>query len=186
VYLSDVPSDVSLHGSYFVMAHFHYTIMGGLVFAFFAGLYYWLPKMTGLELNETLAKWHFWTMFISFNSTFLPLFALGALGMPRRVNTYAPHFQALNDWVSVSAFVLGASMLIFIANLLWSLAVTRRPAEANPWRSRGLEWQVPTPVPVANFETIPVIQAGPYDYGMPNAPPVADLSGTAIPAAAGD
>ncbi len=186
VYLSDVPSDVSLHGSYFEMAHFHYTIMGGLVFAFFAGLYYWLPKMSGLQLNETLAKWHFWTMFISFNSTFLPLFALGALGMPRRVNTYAPHFQFLNDWVSISAFALGVSMLIFIANLLWSMAVTRRPAEANPWRSRGLEWQVPTPVPVTNFETIPVIQAGPYDYGVPNAPPVADLSGTAIPAVAGD
>jgi cytochrome c oxidase subunit 1 len=105
--------------------------------------------------------------------------------MPRRVNTYAPRFQFLNDWVSVSAFVLGASMLVFLANLLWSLAVTRRPAAANPWRSRGLEWQVPTPVPPDNFETIPVIQAGPYEYGVRNAPPVADLGGV-IPAAAGD
>src|SRR5712691_11582930 len=104
VFLSDVPSDVSLHGSYFVMAHFHYTIMGGLVFAFFAGLYYWGPKMTGIVFNETLAKIHFWTMFVFFNSTFLPLFALGMLGMPRRVFEYARNLQTLNDWVSISAF----------------------------------------------------------------------------------
>ena len=106
VFLSDVPSDVSLHGSYFVMAHFHYTIMGGLVFAFFAGIYYWLPKMAGITLNETLAKIHFWTMFVFFNSTFLPLFAVGMLGMPRRVSTYAPKLQVLNDWVSISAYLL--------------------------------------------------------------------------------
>ena len=106
VFLSDVPSDVSLHGSYFVMAHFHYTIMGGLIFAFFGGLYYWLPKMAGLTLNETLAKIHFWTMFVFFNSTFLPLFAVGMLGMPRRVSTYAPQLQTLNEWVSISAYLL--------------------------------------------------------------------------------
>src|ERR1700759_3970532 len=84
VFLSDVPSDVTTHGSYFVMAHFHYTIMGGLVFALMAGLYYWLPKMTGLKLNERLAKGHLWTLFIFFNTTFFPLFAAGLLGMPRR------------------------------------------------------------------------------------------------------
>ena len=114
VFLSDVPSDVTTHGSFFVMAHFHYTIMGGLVFAFFAGIYYWVPKMYGFKFNETLAKVHFWVMFIAFNSTFAPLFALGFLGMPRRVVTYTRAFQGLNDWVSVSAFVLGLSMLVFL------------------------------------------------------------------------
>src|SRR6058998_961721 len=101
VFLSDVPADTTEHGSFFVMAHFHYTIMGGLIFAFFAGIYYWVPKMTGLRFNERLAKLHFWSMFIAFNSTFGPLFAAGLMGMPRRVATYAPHLQAINIWVSV-------------------------------------------------------------------------------------
>ncbi|HSS55348.1 MAG TPA: cbb3-type cytochrome c oxidase subunit I [Gaiellales bacterium] len=185
VFLSDVPSDVSLHGSYFVMAHFHYTIMGGLIFAFFGGFYYWLPKMNGLQLNERLAKIHFWTMFVFFNSTFLPLFALGLMGMPRRVSTYAPHLQFLNDWVSVSAFALGISMLVFLVNLAYSYGIARIPADANPWQSRGLEWQVPTPVPLENFDEVPTILAGPYEYGDANAQPVARL-GPILPAVAGD
>ena len=171
VFLSDTPSDVSTHGSFFVMAHFHYTIMGGLIFTFFAAIYYWVPKMTGLQFNEALAKIHFWSMFIAFNSTFGPLFAAGLLGMPRRVATYASDLQPLNIWVSVSAFVLGASMLVFIANVLYSMVIVRKPAEENPWRSKSLEWQLPTPVPVHDFDTIPVIDSDPYDYGTPPPPP---------------
>jgi cytochrome c oxidase subunit 1 len=171
IFLSDVPSDVNVHGSFWVMAHFHYTIVGGIVFAFFAAIYYWVPKMTGLRFNETLAKVHFWVMFISFNSTFGVLFAAGLMGMPRRVVTYADNLEPLNVWASVSAFVLGASMLVFIANVLYSMIIARRPAEANPWRSKSLEWQVPTPVPRHNFDEIPVIDTDPYDYGVPPAPP---------------
>ena len=174
---------MTTHGSYFVMAHFHYTIMGGLVFAFFGALYYWLPKMLGVTLNETLAKVHFWMMFVFFNLTFFPLFAAGFLDMPRRVSTYAPHLQVLNDFVSASAYMLGASMLVFIANLVWSLVFTRIPAAENPWLSRGLEWQIPTPVPVENFARIPVITSGPYEYGVPGAPAVADFTPAAMPAA---
>ena len=180
IFLSDVPSDVTTHGSYFVMAHFHYTIMGGLVFAFFAATYYWLPKMTGVTLNERLGKIHFWLMFVFFNLTFFPLFAAGFLDMPRRVSTYAPHLQTLNDFVSASAYVLGFSMLIFIGNLIWSLVFVRQPAETNPWFSRSLEWQVASPPPVHNFDRIPVITAGPYEYGVPNAPPVADFGAGAV------
>jgi cytochrome c oxidase subunit 1 len=180
VFLSDVPSDVTTHGSYFVMAHFHYTIMGGLVFAFFAAVYYWLPKMIGFTLNETLARVHFWLMFVFFNLTFFPLFAAGFLDMPRRVSTYAPSLQGLNDFVSASAYMIGFSMLIFIANLVWSLVFARIPAVANPWASRGLEWQVPTPVPVENFERIPIITSGPYEYGVPDALPVADFAPGAV------
>jgi cytochrome c oxidase subunit 1 len=174
---------VTTHGSYFVMAHFHYTIMGGLVFAFFGAIYYWLPKMMGVVLNERLGKIHFWLMFVFFNLTFFPLFAAGFLDMPRRVSTYAPHLQVLNDFVSASAFVLGFSMLIFLANLVWSLVFARIPAAENPWASRGLEWQLPTPVPVENFARIPVITSGPYEYGVTGAPPVADFTPAALPAA---
>jgi cytochrome c oxidase subunit 1 len=167
VFLSDVPSDVATHGSFFVMAHFHYTIMGGLVFAFFGAIYYWVPKMFGVMLNERLGKIHFWTMFIAFNSTFAPLFALGLMGQPRRVVTYASHLQPLNIWVSVSAFVLGASMLVFLFNVVYSLVIVRKPAPDNPWDSRSLEWQTPTPVPVDNFDRPPIIDSDPYDYGVP-------------------
>jgi cytochrome c oxidase subunit I len=176
VFLSDVPSDVTTHGSYFVMAHFHYTIMGGLVFAFFAAIYYWLPKMTGLRFHEGLAKVHFWGMFVFFNLTFAPLFVAGLLGMPRRVSTYAPRLHGINVFVSIAAFLLGLSMLVFVVNLVYSMVIARLPAAANPWRSRGLEFQLPTPVPVTNFERTPVIQAYPYAYGEPDAVPVAVLA----------
>jgi cytochrome c oxidase subunit 1 len=176
VFLSDVPADTTEHGSFFVMAHFHYTIMGGLIFAFFGGIYYWLPKMLGIELNKKLSYLHFWTMFIFFNSTFLPLFALGMMGMPRRVFEYARNLQTLNDWVSISAFLLGGSMLIFLINFIWSTGFARVKAAANPWNARGLEWQIPSPPPPQNFEHIPVVLSGPYEYGVKDAPPVADLN----------
>jgi cytochrome c oxidase subunit 1 len=165
VFLSDVPSDVTTHGSFFSMAHFHYTIMGGLVFTFMAATYYWVPKMTGYQLNERLGKIHFWSMFILFNSTFMPLFAAGFLGQPRRVVTYSLSLQTLNDWVSISAFGLGISMLIFLYNLIYSLAFAKVPAPANPWNSKSIEFQLPSPVPVHNFDRIPVFSGDPYGYG---------------------
>jgi cytochrome c oxidase subunit I len=165
VYQSDVPSDVTAHGSFFVLAHFHYTLMGGLVFTFFAAVYYWIPKMTGYALNERLGKVHFWSMFLSFNSTFLPLFAVGMLGMPRRVVTYPERFELLNVWASISAFVLGVSMLVFLANLVYSLVIARIPAAENPWRSSSVEWQTTSPPPPHNFDRIPVI-GDPHDYGV--------------------
>ena len=176
VFLSDVPADTTEHGSFFVMAHFHYTIMGALLFAFMGGCYYWLPKMMGIRLNETLGKIHFWTMFIFFNSTFMPLFAIGMMGQPRRVYTYARNLETLSDWVSISAFCLGVSVLIFLVNFVMSTVIWRVPETGNPWRSRGLEWQVPSPPPPDNFEHVPVVLSGPYDYGVKDGPPVADLN----------
>ena len=175
VFLSDVPADTTEHGSFFVMAHFHYTIMGGLIFAFMAACYYWLPKMLGIKLNQRLGYIHFWTMFVGFNSTFLPLFAVGMLGQPRRVFEYARNLQTLNDWVSISSFVLGASILIFVINVVWSTVIVRERETGNPWQSRGLEWQISSPPPGGNFEHIPVVLSSPYDYGVKDAPPVADL-----------
>jgi cytochrome c oxidase subunit 1 len=167
VFLSDAPSDTTTHGTFFSMAHFHYTIMGGLIFTFFAAIYYWVPKMTGLRFNERLAKAHFWLMFVAFNSTFLPLFVVGFKGQPRRVSEYAPNLHTLNVWVSISAFVLGVSMLIFLANTVYSMIFARVRAEQNPWHSKSIEWQIPHPVPVNNFEQIPVFDSDPYPYGTP-------------------
>jgi len=185
VFLSDVPVNVTVHGSFFVMAHFHYTIMGGLIFAFFGGLYYWLPKMTGVTLNRTLGKWHFWAMFIFFNMTFFPLFLVGLLGQPRRVFEYAQNLQPLNDFSTISAYLLGASFFLFIANFVWSIYIDPKPAPPNPWDSRGLEWQTPTPVPWFNFERIPVVLADPYHYGEADAVPVADLGEELVGVGAG-
>jgi cytochrome c oxidase subunit 1 len=175
VFLSDVPADVTAHGDFFVMAHFHYTIMGGLIFAAFGAIYYWLPKMTGRMLNQRVGKIHFWTMFVFFNSTFLPLFAVGELGQPRRVFTYARDLQTLNDWVSISAFLLGGSLLIFVGNFLWNVVIDPKPAPIDPWFSRGWEWPVPSPPPPDNFPRTPLVLSGPYEYGVPGAPPVAVL-----------
>ena len=169
IFQSDAPSDTTMHGSFFVMAHFHYTIMGGLVFVFFAAIYYWVPKMTGRMLNQTLGKVHFWLMFVAFNSTFFPLFIAGALGMPRRVVTYPARWELLNTWSSVSAFVLGFSLLIFLANLVYSLVIARTPAPENPWHSRSMEWQTSSPPPPHNFDRVPEA-AHPHDYGREPAP----------------
>jgi len=178
VYLADVASNVTMHGSYFVQAHFHYTIMGGLVFALFGAIYYWTPLMSGLQLSERLAKWHFWTMFVAFNGTFLPLFAVGALGMPRRVTTYDTSLAFLNRFSSISSFLLGASILLFLANVVWSLVFVRRRAPQDPWGSRGVEWLVPRPIPTDNYDVIPHFNSDPYRYGDPTAPAVADLAPT--------
>jgi cytochrome c oxidase subunit I len=175
VFLSDVPADTTEHGSFFVMAHFHYTIMGGLIFAFMAACYYWLPKMMGIRLNLTLGKIHFWTMFLFFNATFLPLFAIGMAGQPRRVFEYARNLETANDWVSIASFCLGGSILIFLINFVWSTVIARVREEGNPWRSRGLEWQTASPPPPGDFDHVPVVLSGPYEYGTPGAPPVADL-----------
>ncbi|MGH8989678.1 MAG: cytochrome c oxidase subunit I [Acidimicrobiales bacterium] len=175
VFLSDVPVDVTVHGSFFVLAHFHYTILGGLVFAFFGGLYYWMPKLTGKTMNKKLAKWHFWTMFVFFNLTFFPMFLIGLFDQPRRVFEYATRLTILNDFASVAAFCFGASFLFFIVNFAWSIWINPRRAPANPWESLGIEWQTPTPVPVYNFEHIPVIRSDPYHYGEPDAPELAEL-----------
>ncbi len=184
VFLSDVPADTTAHGTFFVMAHFHYTIMGGLIFAFFGGLYYWLPKMTGRSMNHRLGKWNFIAMFVFFNSTFLPLFAVGELGQPRRVFEYAKRLQTLNDWVSISAFLLGFAILLFVINLVWSMIIKPVRSPENPWHSRGLEWQTTSPPPPGNFDRIPIILAGPYEYGKPDALPMSDLVSRTSPVAA--
>jgi cytochrome c oxidase subunit 1 len=182
VFLSDVPADVTAHGSFFVMAHFHYTIMGALMFAVFGATYYWLPKMSGRMMNKRLGKVQFWLMFLAFNSTFLPLFAVGELGQPRRVFEYARSLQTLNDWVSISSFVLGFSIFLFVVNLFYSMILRPVPAPDNPWGARSLEWQMSSPPPAENFAHIPIVHNWPYDYGVPDAPPIVGAGALMSPA----
>jgi cytochrome c oxidase subunit 1 len=164
VYLADVPTDLYLTDTYFVVAHFHYTILGGMIFGLFAGIYYWFPKFTGRMMGETLGKLHFWWFFLSFNAAFLPMFYLGIEGMRRRVADYPVNLGPVNLWVSLWAFMIGASMVVFGYNFVRSWA-RGRVAVANPWRAQTLEWQVTSPPPVENFERPPVVAAGPYEYG---------------------
>lgn len=177
IYLADVPTDIHLHDTYFVVAHFHYTIMGGEIFALFASVYYWFPKMTGRNYNETLGRIHFWLMFIGFQLTFIPMFQVGIKGMNRRIADYPAAYEGLNQWISGAAFLIGLSFVFFVWNMV-AAWVSGRRAIANPWFARTLEWQVSSPPPEHNFEGVPVITGSPYDYGVPNAPAHAAVQGT--------
>jgi len=164
VFLADVPADIQLQDTYFVVAHFHYTIVGGGIFGLFAAIYYWFPKMTGRKLNRTLGRVHFWAMFLGFNATFLPMFWLGMNGMNRRVATYIPGLEDTNMMVSLAGFFLGASFTIFLVNFIWSWA-KGSPAGDNPWGATTLEWMSTSPPPAHNFTSPPVVIGDPYAYG---------------------
>jgi cytochrome c oxidase subunit 1 len=168
IYLAAVPIDIHASDTYFVVAHIHYVLFGGSVFTIFAGIYFWFPKMTGRMYDEKLGRLHFWLTFIGFNATFFPMHALGLLGMPRRVFDYSPRWEDLNLFISVSSFLLGASMLVFFYNMIKSWR-SGPPAPGNPWRALTLEWQVSSPPPVFNFDEIPQVVGGPYEYGVPGA-----------------
>jgi cytochrome c oxidase subunit I+III len=160
VMVAVVPFNWQVHDSYFVVAHFHYVLIGGVLFPLFAGLHYWLPKITGRMLDERLARWSFWTMFVFFNVTFFPMHVAGLAGMPRRVATY-PAGLGWEPWNLVSsagAFGLAVGVLLVVANVLRSL---RRgaPAGDDPWGADTLEWSQPSPPPAAQFSRLPVVRS---------------------------
>ncbi|MQA90466.1 MAG: cytochrome c oxidase subunit I [Gemmatimonas sp.] len=171
VFLASTPVDIPLHDTYFVVAHIHYVLFGGSLFGIFAALTYWFPKMFGRTMNERINKIHFALTFVFFNLTFFPMHELGVNGMLRRVYDYTQYalFQDLvdlNRFISLSAFALFASQLIYAANYIWSLGRGAR-ASANPWRANSLEWTVPSPPPHGNFDSMPVVYRGPYEYSSP-------------------
>jgi cytochrome c oxidase subunit I len=153
-----IPVDWQLHNTYYVLAHIHYVLIGANVFPVFAGLYFWLPKMTGRMMNERLGKWSFWIMFIGFNIGFFPMHIVGLMGMPRRIYTYASGLglQPMNEVMTFGAFMLGVGILLSIINLFYSL---RRGEIAgdNPWNSDGLEWAMASPPPDYEVLRIPAI-----------------------------
>jgi len=155
---------VSITNSYFIVAHFHYVLFGGSIMTIYAGFYHWFPKVTGRMYNETLGRWHFWITMVAMNLTFFPMHYQGLEGMPRRVADYAPQFAWSNMLISISAFVLGASTLIFVYNMIHS-ARHGKKAGANPWAGLTLEWLLSSPPPVFNFPATPRVIGGPYRYG---------------------
>jgi cytochrome c oxidase subunit I len=165
LYLADVPTDTIYHGGMFVVAHFHFTLVGGGVFGFLTGFYYWFPKMTGRQLDARLSKLHFWLFEIGFVGVFMPLFFAGIKGEPRWQAYIDPEFGTNNLISSLFVIFIIASVAVFGYNILISW-LRGELAEANPWGGRTLEWVPPSPVPLVNFERPVVVSAGPYDYGM--------------------
>ncbi|WP_221564031.1 cytochrome c oxidase subunit I [Alkalihalobacillus sp. TS-13] len=159
VMLAAAPADYQYHDSYFVVAHFHYVIVGGLILGLFAGLYYWYPRMFGLMLNEALGKWNFWTFFIGFHLTFFPQHFLGLMGMPRRYFTYPEEFGlgSMNFISTIGAFLMAVGTIVFIINVIATHAKGKKVG-GDPWDGRTLEWAIPNPTPHYNFLQTPLVR----------------------------
>ncbi len=171
IFLASSAVDAQLHNTYFVVAHLHYVLFGGSTFGIFAAIYFWYPKMFGRMMNERLGKIHFVLSYVFFNCTFFTMHILGLAGMPRRVADYTgyaalAHLQPMNQFITISAFGLGVSQIPFMINFLGSL-VWGEKAPANPWRATTLEWQTASPPVQENFESLPVVYRGAYEYSVP-------------------
>jgi len=163
LFLATLGIDVHVHDTYFVIAHFHYIMVGGSVMGYLGGIHFWWPKMTGRRYPEGWARLAALIIFLGFNLTFFPQFVLGYIGMPRRYHVYPPEFQVLNVMSTAGASILAVGYLLPLTYLIWSLrygAVAGR----NPWGARGLEWQTPSPPPTENFERTPIVTEDAYAY----------------------
>jgi cytochrome c oxidase subunit 1 len=170
IFMASTPVDIFIHDTYYIVAHFHYVV-AGIIFALFAAVYYWFPKMFGRMMNEPLGKIHFVLTYIFFNGAFFPMHFLGVGGHMRRIYnpTQYEFLQPMQDWnvfITMSALLLGASQIFFLGNFFWSLFAGKR-ADINPWLANTLEWTAPSPPPHGNFAVTPVVYRGPYEYSSP-------------------
>jgi len=163
LFLASLATDVHLNGTYFIVAHFHYIMVGGAVMAYLGGIHFWWPKISGRLYPDLWARFAALVVFIGFNLTFFPQFVLGYLGMPRRYAVYPAEFQVLNVMSSAGASILGIGYLIPLVYLIWSMRYGP-PAGPNPWGAKGLEWTTPSPPPTENFEEMPVVTEDAYNY----------------------
>lgn len=171
IFMASTPVDIFIHDTYFIVAHIHYVLFGGSMFAVFAGIHYWFPKMFGRMMSDKMGTLHFALTFVFFNMTFFPMHILGVGGMMRRIydtTQYAhlTHFQPINVFITISAFGLGLAQLIFVFNFLGSIFWGKK-ADRNPWEANTLEWTTSSPPPHGNFETVPTVYRGPYEYSSP-------------------
>jgi cytochrome c oxidase subunit 1 len=172
IFMASTAVDIQIHDTYFIVAHIHYVLFGGSMFGIWAGITYWYPKMFGRLMNDRLGQVHFWLSFVFFNMTFFPMHILGIGGFPRRIYdyTYTTYnhdlYQPMNQFISYSAFALGAVQLLFVFNFIGSWIWGKR-AGRNPWQAATLEWETTSPPPHGNFEKVPVVHHGPYEYASP-------------------
>jgi cytochrome c oxidase subunit 1 len=171
VFMAASPVDIYIHDTYFIVAHLHYVLFGGSLFAIFASITYWYPKMFGRLMSPRWGKVHFWLTFVFYNLVFFPMHQLGLHGHMRRLYDptqyeFLKPLQPLNTFISISAFLLFASQLIFAVNFIASW-FTGAKAGPNPWHDNGLEWTLPSPPPHGNFAVTPTVYRGPYEYSSP-------------------
>src|SRR5689334_8548798 len=174
IFMAATPVDMQIHDTYFIVAHLHYLLFGGSLFALFGAITFWYPKMFGRLMSERWGKVHFWLTFIFYNCTFFPMHITGMAGEMRRLYdpnqyTFLQPYQPMRVFISISAFLLFATQIIFFVNFWWSLK-RGKPAGLNPWEDNGLEWTLPSPAPHGNWERVPTVYRGPYEFSSPQVP----------------